>query len=508
MNGVALAQALAVSGFGGFGRVVGAAAAVHVGEGVADAVALGFVYLVIEKAAAYDFERLARLQRMPYGFDAGGDVVQDRHSIDAVEGVSADGGSRLYFVFGQGDDQGDAVALAHGFGQILDERVEFAELVVVVRDVARVGYQLVYEYDAWGYGVEKAAQLGCSRSRPSARGVSDDVVSVLPAELVGDDAPYCVERVAGVSLFSRGGGDFVAVYDCDFAGDSVVGVQPRLSDDFADFAADAPLFGVGVGVEEVFARVDKRVAAVDEVVERDEAVGFAAAEYGFGLDDGLAAVARKPLEGVDEQGFDAAGEVGSQEEGEGVGVVPVGASGVNVGQAGGEAGLGGIAADDVFARLYDFAPSLERGAPAVAPAAASGDGLGGAGGVGGRGGLGRARSGGGRRVGGGRGRGDAHLVESVPNFLDGGLGVRRVYRLENVRHVGYAGHGGFAPDVAPVLGMAGGVADVPNLAEGAEDGAVVLEVVREEVAPVVADDEVEVADVEHVSDVFAAGAGA
>ena len=231
-------------------------------------------------------------------------------------------------------------------------------------------------------------------------------------------------------------------------------------------------------------------------------MGFAAAEYGFGLDDGLAAVAAEALEGVDEQGGDAVGDVGASEEVEGVGVVVVGASAVDGGEAGGELGQGRAAADDVFARLYDFAPSLERGALAVA----TGDGLGGAGVGGGRGGLGRARSG--RRVGGGRGRGDAHLVQVVPNFLDGGLGVRGVYRLENVRHVGYAGHGGFAPDVAPVLGMAGGVADVPNLAEGAEDGAVVLEVVREEVAPVVADDEVEVADVEHVSDVVAAGAGA
>ena len=100
------------------------------------------------------------------------------------------------------------------------------------------------------------------------------------------------------------------------------------------------------------------------------------------------------------------------------------------------------------------------------------------------------------------------LSKSSQIFFDGGLGARGVYRSENVRHVGYAGHGGFAPDVAPVLGMARGVADVPNLAEGAEDGAVVLEVGGEEVAPVVADDEVEIADVEHVSDVVAAGAGA
>ena len=258
MDGVAPAQALAVSGFGGFGRVVGAALAVHVGEGVADAVALGFVYGVFEKAAAYDFERLARFQRVPDGFDAGGDVVQDGELFYEVEGFAADGGSRFRRGFRQGNDQGDAVALARGFGQVLDERVEFAEFVVVVRDVARVGYQLVYEYDAWGDRVEKAAQLGGSGSRPSARGASDDVVCALPAELVGDDAPEGVERVAVGGGRVGGGGDFVAVYDGDFAGDAVVGVQPRLSDDFADVGADALIFFVGVG-----AQADEVVPAAD-----------------------------------------------------------------------------------------------------------------------------------------------------------------------------------------------------------------------------------------------------
>ena len=55
--------------------------------------------------------------------------------------------------------------------------------------------------------------------------------------------------------------------------------------------------------------------------------------------------------------------------------------------------------------------------------------------------------------------------------------------------------------------MAGGVAEVPDLAQDVEDGAVAVEVAREGGVPVVADDEEEAADVEHVPGVVAAGAG-
>ena len=93
------------------------------------------------------------------------------------------------------------------------------------------------------------------------------------------------------------------------------------------------------------------------MIQRDEAVRFATAEAGLGLDDGLASVAGQSPQRIDEQRSDARCDVRVVEEADRVPILGgVGASVVDLLEVGGELGLAEDALRHVLIYSYHFPP--------------------------------------------------------------------------------------------------------------------------------------------------------
>ena len=94
----------------------------------------------------------------------------------------------------------------------------------------------------------------------------------------------------------------------------------------------------------------------DHVIERQHRVGLAAAEVGLQLDDRIAARARQPLGGADQQVAQAVGQIGAAEEFARIAVLGRRAAVVHLGEIGRELGLLEFAGRNVLVRLDHFAP--------------------------------------------------------------------------------------------------------------------------------------------------------
>ena len=86
-----------------------------------------------------------------------------------------------------------------------------------------------------------------------------------------------------------------------------VRVNPGVFQDAGNLIADA-------GPPDAVPRVEQFVGAFKQVVQRNEAVGFAAAKAGSGLDDGVAAFAVDAPDGGSQQVADAPGNVSAAEK--------------------------------------------------------------------------------------------------------------------------------------------------------------------------------------------------
>ena len=97
----------------------------------------------------------------------------------------------------------------------------------------------------------------------------------------------------------------------------------------------------------------------EQVVERQHRVGLAAAEVGLQLDDRIAAGAREPLHGADQQARQPGGEKGAAEEFGRVAVFRSGPAATHLRQIGSELGDRITACGHVRVRRDDLAPRLQ-----------------------------------------------------------------------------------------------------------------------------------------------------
>ena len=452
VDGVALAESLEVAGFAGGGGVFGGAALVHSVEGLAGGFFGGFVAFLLEEAAADDGEGfvVAGLGDLGNGLGAVEDVFQYCHSFGAAGAAGFGGGD------GQGDDEGDIGAAVDGFGEVLEEGADGIQV-----GVAGVVDDFVHQDDAGAGELEQAVQFRAAGGDGLAGGGGHGVVACGAAQLPCHFAPEGVQRVAGVGAEVAGWGEPGALQDAHFGIGAALGVDASVGEDGGDFRADAGAGDAGGG------RIEEFVGAVQQVVEGDEAVGFAAAEAGFGLDDGVAAVSVDAPGGGYQQVADAAGDVGAAEKFQGVAVHCRGGAVADQLEVGGEVGVPEGAFDDILLGVHSGVPGFEGVDTARG---------------GGRG-WGRLRGGrrGGVRGSGGRRGLAAYAGAEVAHLLcrPGAVDAGQDFADEIQAGFGLVG-GGVPP--AGVVGQV--VADVAYQAEVVADGGGPGELAPEQVGPV------------------------
>ncbi len=300
MNRIARNQAVAVGYFLAFRREVGGIRPVHLTERVADGVA-GFLILAVkEQSAADDFEAFIRGDRLPDGFHAPEGVFNGLKSL--LPGFPAD----LNGGFRDGSDDEAVFTGAGGFGDLLDEGDEVVKGAggksVHAVDILRVSNQLVHQDQAGAAFVEEVLQV--LRSRRDAFLIRfADVFSVQLRflggchQLISHLTPECADAVSGkvFVLFPLGR----VQRGADQNGD--IGVR-----ELRQAGAFHHGFQGWNGLE--------LHSAVRDMVKRQHAVRFTAAERCFQLNDRFAAFAADALQELKQKSRHAVGYVGPGEE--------------------------------------------------------------------------------------------------------------------------------------------------------------------------------------------------
>ena len=446
VDGVALAQSFQVAGFAGGAGVVGGAALVHSVECLAGGFAGGIVAVFLEQAAADDGEGfvVAGLGNLGYGLGAVEDVFQHRHSFHAARAAGFGGG------YGQGYDEGHIAAPVDGLGEVLEKGADGVQV-----GVAGVVDDFVHQDDAGAGDLEQAVQFGAAGGNALAGGGGHGVIAFGAAQLVCHFAPQGVQRVAGGGAAVVGGRKPGSLQHAHFGFGAARRVDAGVFQDAGDFGADAGAGDAGGR------RIEQVAGAFQQVVQGDEAMGFAAAKAGFGLDDGVAALPVDAPGGGYQQVADAAGDVGAAEKFQRVAVHCRGGVVAHLLQVGGKVGFPKGAFNQILLGKHNFVPGMQ--------------------GVGRHGAPGRRRR---------RGRVGWRRRRRVRAAYAGAEGAHLLRLLRAVD----AGQG-FADEIQAGFGLVGGgvipagvvgqvVADVPYHPQAVADGGGILKLAAEQVGPV------------------------
>ncbi len=279
VDGVGPAQALQIVTLGDPAGELACRIAVHIPESRHHGVARGVIDVGREEAPAHDLEALSRRDRLPDRLDAAHHVGHGLQHPLARLTADLDVGLR------ERDEEQRLVGALHRLGQRLHkghDGVEGAggEALDTV-EVARIGDQLIDDDQRRAEAEEQLAERLGPRADAGAVGLGDHRVALAAAELVGHLAP---ERACcAVGVRPRLGGIECRAHQHRRA---------RLGE------VDRPHLG-----SQPFAagQVVQREPTAAEVVERQHAVGLAAAEGGLELHHGLAALGRQTANAGDEQ---------------------------------------------------------------------------------------------------------------------------------------------------------------------------------------------------------------
>ena len=298
MDGIALAQTLQVAGFAGFGRVIAGAALVHPIESLAGGFPGGGVAFLLEQPPLHYGKGfvVAGLRRLRYRLRPVEDVFQRGHGFRAPRAAGFGSGNR------QRSDERDVAAPVDRFGQVLEKGGNSVQV-----GVAGVVDDFVHQNDAGAGQLKQAVQFRAAGGNALPRGGAHGFIAVRAAQLPGQLAPQGVERVAGRGEAVGGWRKPVALQHAHLRRRPARRVNPGVFQDAGDFLADA-------GALDAVRRIKQFVGAVNEVIQRNQAVGFAAAKAGFGLDDRIAALAVDAPNGRNQQVADAPGNVSAAEK--------------------------------------------------------------------------------------------------------------------------------------------------------------------------------------------------